>query len=249
MRIGVLGCGHVSDLYFAGLELHDFLEVVACADMDRARAEAKAAEHGVPRACVPDELLADPEVELVVNLTPPQTHAETTLAAMSAGKHVWSEKPLATTLEDGRTLLTAARDAGVRLGCAPDTWLGGGLQTAIKLVRDGWLGESIAGGVALVTEHGYEHFHPEVHAFYRTGPVLDLGPYYVSALAAMLGRVARVTGLGRATFPERVVGVGPRRGERIPVEVPTHVAGVLEFESGPIVNLLISWDVWATTLP
>jgi predicted dehydrogenase len=248
MRIGVLGCGHVSDLYFAGLELHDFLEVVACADLDRARAEAKAAEHGVPRACVPDELLADPEVELVVNLTPPQTHAETTLAAMSAGKHVWSEKPLATTLEDGRTLLTAARDAGVRLGCAPDTWLGGGLQTAIKLVRDGWLGESIAGGVALVTEHGYEHFHPEVHAFYRTGPVLDLGPYYVSALAAMLGRVARVTGLGRATFPERVVGVGPRRGERIPVEVPTHVAGVLEFESGPIVNLLISWEAWRSVL-
>jgi predicted dehydrogenase len=249
MRIGILGCGHVSGQYFAGLEPFEHLEIVAVADLDRARAEAVAAERGVARACLPDELFADPAVELVVNLTPPQAHAETSLAAMRAGKHVWSEKPLATTLEDGRALLTAAREAGVRLGCAPDTWLGGGLQTAIKLLEDGWLGKSIAGGVALVTEHGYEHFHPEVHAFYRTGPVLDLGPYYVSALAVMLGPVARVTGMGHATFPERVVGVGPRRGERIPVEVPTHVAGVLEFESGPIVNLLISWDVWATSLP
>jgi len=249
MKIGILGCGHVSDQYFAGLAQHDFLEVVACGDLDRARAEAKAAEHGVARAWLPDELLADDEVELVVNLTPPQAHAAASLAAIGAGKHVWSEKPLATTLEDGRAVLEAGKAAGVRVGCAPDTILGGGLQTAMKLVADGWLGDTIAGGVALVTEHGYEHFHPDVAAFYRTGPALDLGPYYVTALVAMLGRVARVTAFSRATFPERVAGVGPRRGERIPVEAPTHVAGVLEHRSGAIVNLLVSWDVWATHLP
>ncbi len=251
VKIGILGCGHVSDQYFEGLALHDSLTVVACADLDGARAEQKAAEHGVPRACSPGELLADAEVELIVNLTPPQAHAQVSLAAIEAGKHVWSEKPLATNLEDARVLVDAAAGAGVRLGCAPDTFLGGGLQTAIKLVDDGWIGDTIAGGVAMVTEPGYESWHPDVAAFYREGggPILDLGPYYVAALVAILGPVARVTSMARATFPERTVGVGPRRGERIPVEVPTHVTGALEFETGAIVTLLVSWDVWATNLP
>jgi predicted dehydrogenase len=251
VQIGILGCGHVSDQYFEGLALHDSLAVVACADLNHARAEQKAAEHGVPRACSPDELLADARVELIVNLTPPQTHAEVSLAAIEAGKHVWSEKPLAANLADGRALVDAADRAGVRLGCAPDTFLGGGLQTAIKLVDDGWIGDTIAGGVAMVTEPGYEGWHPDVAAFYREGggPILDLGPYYVAALVAILGPVARVTSMARATFAERTVGVGPRRGERIPVEVPTHVTGALEFESGAIVTLLVSWDVWATNLP
>jgi predicted dehydrogenase len=251
VRIGILGCGHVSDQYFEGLALHDSLAVVACADLDRARAEQKAAEHGVPRACLPDELLADAGLELIVNLTPPQAHAEVSLAAIESGKHVWSEKPLATNLEDARALVDAAERAGVRLGCAPDTFLGGGLQTAIKLVDDGWIGDTIAGGVAMVTEPGYESWHPDVAAFYREGggPILDLGPYYVAALVAILGPVARVTSMARATFPERIVGVGPGRGERIPVEVPTHVTGALEFDSGAIVTLLVSWDVLATNLP
>jgi len=251
VKIGILGCGHVSDQYFEGLALHDFLTIVACADLDRPRAEQKAAQHGVPRACTPEELLADPEVELVVNLTPPQVHAEVSLAAIEAGKHVWSEKPLATNLEDAREVVDAATRAGVRLGCAPDTFLGGGIQTAIKLVDDGWIGPTIAGGVAMVTEPGYEIWHPDVASFYREGggPALDLGPYYVAALVAILGPVARVTSVTRATFAERIVGLGPRRGERIPVEVPTHVTGSLEFESGPIVTTLLSWDVWATNLP
>jgi len=251
MRIGVLGCGHVSDQYFQGLALHDLLEVAACADLDRARAEQKATQHGVPRACSPDELLADPEVDLVVNLTPPQAHAEASLAAIEAGKHVWSEKPLATNLEDARRVVDAAATAGVRLGCAPDTFLGGGIQTAIKLVDDGWIGDVIAGGVALVTEPGYESWHPDVASFYRAGggPALDLGPYYVAALVAILGPVRRVTGIARPTWPERTVGIGPRRGERIPVEVPTHVTGTLEFDSGALVTALMSWDVWATRLP
>jgi predicted dehydrogenase len=251
VKIGILGCGHVSDQYFEGLALNDLLAVVACADLDRARAEQKAAQHGVPRACAPDEMLVDPEIELVVNLTPPQAHADVSLAAIEAGKHVWSEKPLATKLEDAREVVDAATRAGVRLGCAPDTFLGGGIQTAIKLVDDGWIGPTIAGGVAMVTEPGYEIWHPDVASFYREGggPALDLGPYYVAALVAILGPVARVTSLTRATFSERIIGVGPRRGERIAVEVPTHVTGALEFEGGPIVTLLMSWDVWATHLP
>jgi len=251
MKIGIVGCGNVSDQYFEGIALHDFLTVVACADLDLERAQAKAAQHRVERACSPDELLEDPDVELVVNLTPPHAHAPASMAVIRAGKHLWSEKPLATNLEDARELVDAAAAAGVRLGVAPDTFLGGGLQTAIKLVDDGWLGDAIAGGVAMVTEHGYETWHPDVASFYGKGggPLMDLGPYYVTALVAMLGPVKRVTGLTRATFPERTIGVGPRRGERIPVEVPTHVTGALEFESGPLVTLLVSWDVWATNLP
>jgi predicted dehydrogenase len=251
VKIGILGCGHVSDQYFEGIALHESLAIVACADLDPARAEQKAAEHGVPRACRPDELIVDPEVDLVVNLTPPQAHAAVSRDALHAGKHVWSEKPLATNVGDACELVATAAKADLRLGCAPDTFLGGGIQTAIKLVDDGWIGDTITGGVAMVTEPGYESWHPDVSSFYREGggPLLDLGPYYVTALVAMLGRVRRVTSLARTTFPERVIGVGPRRGERIPVEVPTHVTGALEFHSGPIVTLLVSWDVLATNLP
>ena len=251
VNIGILGCGNVSDRYFDGLARHEFLTVVACADLDRDRAEEKAARQGIARVRAPDELMADPEVELLVNLTPPQVHAAASMDAVSSGKHVWSEKPLAASLADAGELLRAADAAGVRLGCAPDTFLGGGIQTAIKLLDDGWLGDIITGGVAMVTEPGYETWHPDVASFYRQGggPLLDLGPYYVTALVAMLGPVARVTSLTRTTFPERTIAVGPRRGERVGVEVPTHVTGALEFEQGPVVTLLVSWDVLATNLP
>ena len=250
VSVGILGCGHVSDQYLDGCSLFDGIRVVACADLDVDRARAKAAAHGVPAACSPPELLADPGVELVVNLTPPLQHAAAGLEAMRMGKHVWSEKPLAATLEDARELLETARGSGLRLGCAPDTFLCGGLQAAARLVDEGWIGEPVA-AVAFVSEHGYEHFHPDVDAFYGPGggPALDLGPYYVTSLVTTLGPVARVSGCGRASFPERVRGAGPRRGEPIRVEVPTHVSGVLELESGALATVLMSWDLWSTRLP
>ena len=249
MRVAILGCGHVSDQYFAGLR-REPLELVACADLDLNRAEQKAAEHSVPRACSPDELMADPDVDLVVNLTPPLAHADVSLTALRAGKHVWSEKPLAATLEQARELVAAAEETGLRLGCAPDTFLGGGLQTSIKLIDDGWIGDPVAGAIC-VSEVGYEHFHPDVAAFYGPGggPALDLGPYYVTALVAMLGPVARVTGLSRATFSERTILTGPRRGQPIPVQVPTHLTGALELASGALVTVLMSWDIASTHLP
>jgi predicted dehydrogenase len=250
VNVGILGCGHVSDQYFRGLSGLAPIELVACADLDITRAEQKAAEHRVPRACSPQQLMDDPGVDLVVNLTPPLAHAQASLDAIASGKHVWSEKPLAPTLKAARELVDAASEAGVRLGCAPDTFLGGGLQTSIKLIDDGWIGEPVS-AVAMVSEHGYEHFHPAVASFYGPGggPTLDLGPYYLTALVAMLGPVARVTGFGRTTFPERTVQVGPRQGQRIPVQVPTHVTGALELVSGALVTVLMSWDIWATNLP
>jgi predicted dehydrogenase len=250
VNVGILGCGHVSDQYFEGCARLGAIDLVACADLDVTRAEQKAAEHHVPRACSPEELMEDSNVDLVVNLTPPLQHAAASLAAIRAGKHVWSEKPLAHTLDAAREVVDAAHGAGGRLGGAPDTCLGGGLQTWIKLIDDGWIGEPVA-AVAMVSEHGYEHFHPNVAPFYGPGggPALDLGPYYVTALVAMLGPVARVTGFARATFPERTILTGPRFGQRIPVQVPTHVTGALELESGVLVTVMMSWDIWATHLP
>jgi predicted dehydrogenase len=249
MRVAVLGCGHVSDLYFVGCR-REPLELMACADLDLNRAEQKAAEHSVPRACSPEELLTDPDVDLVVNLTPPLAHADVSLAAIRAGKHVWSEKPLAATLEQAREVVEAADEAGVRVGCAPDTFLGGGLQTSMKLIDDGWIGEPVAGALC-ASEIGYEHFHPDVAAFYGPGggPALDLGPYYVTAVVAMLGPIAHVTGFSRTTFSERTILTGPRRGQPIPVQVPTHVTGALELASGALVTVLMSWDVTSTRLP
>jgi predicted dehydrogenase len=250
VKVGVLGCGHVSDQYLIGCAGLESLEVVACADLDLNRAEQKAAEHSVGRACTPEQLLADPDVELVVNLTPPRSHPEVSLAAIRAGKHVWSEKPLAVTLDEAAELVDAAAAAGVRLGCAPDTFLGAGIQTSIKLIDDGWIGEPVA-AVACVSEHGYEHFHPEVSSFYARGggPALDLGPYYMTALVAMLGPVARVTGFARQSLPGRSFQLGPRAGQPIDVQVPTHVTGALELETGALVTVLLSWDIWATHLP
>ncbi|MEA2331198.1 MAG: hypothetical protein QOH58_1336 [Thermoleophilaceae bacterium] len=221
INVGILGCGHVSDQYFRGCSRFDVVRLVACADLDLARAERKAAEHGVPRACSPHELLDDPAVDLVVNLTPPLAHAEASLAAIRSGKHVWSEKPLAATLEAAREVVEAARAADVRVGCAPDTFLGGGLQTSLKLIDDGWIGAPVA-AVALVSEHGYEHFHPDVDSFYGPGggPALDLGPYYVTALVAMLGPVARVCGFARATFPERTPWPASAPGSASPCGCP-----------------------------
>lgn len=250
VNVGVLGCGQISDQYLRGCARFDLLRVLACADLDPARARVRAAEHSVPRACSPDELIADPEIDLVVNLTPPQAHAETSLAIVRAGKHVWSEKPLAASLEEASRLLDAAAEAGVRVGCAPDTFLGGALQTSIKLVKEGWVGEPVA-AAALVSEHGYEHFHPHVEFFYAPGggPALDLGPYYVTALVALLGPVARVTAFAQSPAEERIVPAGPRRGDRIPVRVPTHVTGALELAGGAVATVLMSWDIWATHLP
>ena len=250
MKVGILGCGHVSDQYLLGCAELESLDVVACADLDLNRAEQKAAEHSVGRACTPEQLLADPDVELIVNLTPPRSHAEVSLAAIQAGKHVWSEKPLAVTLDEAAELIEAAASAGVRLGCAPDTFLGAGLQTAMKLIQGGWIGDPVA-GVACVSEHGYEEFHPEVSSFYARGggPALDLGPYYVTALVAMLGPVARVTGFAREGLPGRCFQLGPRAGQPIDVQVPTHVSGVLELDGGLLVTVLFSWDLGATNLP
>ncbi len=250
VKVGIIGCGNISGAYFKGCAAFPILDVVACADLDMDVAKAKAAENGV-RACTVDALLADREIEIVVNLTIPRAHAQVNLAAIDAGKNVHTEKPFAVRKEDGKQVLDAAGERGLLTGSAPDTFLGGGIQTCRKLIDDGWIGEPVA-ATAFMLSHGPENWHPNPDFFYQLGggPMFDMGPYYLTALVSLLGPVRRVTGSTRISSPERVIGNRERRfGEKIPVEIPTHLAGVLDFAGGAVGTMVTSFDVWAHNLP
>jgi predicted dehydrogenase len=247
LRVGVVGCGNISDAYLTRAAEFDALTVVACADVDPARTAAQAARYGV-RPMTPDALLADEAVDLVINLTPPLAHASISLAALAAGKHLYSEKPIGVTLEEGRRVVAAGEAAGRRVGSAPDTFLGGGHQLARRMVDEGVIGRPIAGTIWFAS-HGMEHWHPDPRAFYTRGggPVLDIGAYYVSAMVNLIGPVRRVTALAGRGFAERLVTTegSALRGSTVKVEVDTHVAGALEFASGAVVGFVKSWDLYA----
>lgn len=244
MKVGIIGCGNISQAYFDGSRIFNMLEIVACADVNPAAAKAKAEQNKV-RAMTVDELMADREIGLVINLTIPQAHAEVTLRALEAGKHVHGEKPLAVTREEGQAIIRKAREKGLRVGSAPDTFLGGGLQTCRKLIDEGALGRPVA-GTAFMMGHGPEGWHPNPAFFYRkgAGPMFDMGPYYVTALVHLLGPVRRVTALTKASFSERVAGCAELKGIKITVEVPTHYSGTLEFHNGTVITMVMSFDVW-----
>lgn len=243
--VGLVGCGVISSIYLENARRFQEFEIVAVADLDRARAEAQAAKFGVPRVCTVEELLADPAVEIVLNLTVPKAHTEIGMAALAAGKHLYSEKPLTIERDDAAKLLQTARSRNLLVGSAPDTFLGGGLQTCRKLIDDGAIGEPVAATASMFSS-GPESWHANPAFFYEYGggPLLDMGPYYVTALVSLLGPVRRVTGSARASFSERTVGSEPLKGQKIPVTVPTHVAATLDFESGAIATLMTTFDVW-----
>jgi predicted dehydrogenase len=250
LNVGLIGCGKICGAYFKGSKPYTLLNIVACADMLPDRAAATAKEFHVPRACTVDELIADPNVDVVLNLTVPNAHAAINIAAIAAGKSVYTEKPFATNREDCVRTLAAARQRNLRVGSAPDTFLGGGLQTCIKLVRDGAIGEPVA-ATAFMAGHGMENWHPNPDFFFQPGggPMLDMGPYYLTALVNLIGPVKRVTGMARATFPERTITSQPRYGEKIKVTTPTHITGSMEFANGALGTILTSWDVWGHHLP
>jgi predicted dehydrogenase len=249
-RVGVVGCGNISGIYFRNCAKMENLEVVACADLVREKARAAAEEYDVPKVCSTEDLLADPDVEIVLNLTIPNAHAEVALAAVEAGKHVYNEKPLAVDREDGRRVLEAARENGLRVGGAPDTFMGAGGQTCRQLIDRGAIGEPI-GAVAFLTCRGHETWHPDPEFYYKPGggPMFDMGPYYLTALINLIGPVDRVTGSTGISFPERTITSEPKHGQKIEVEVPTHVNGLLDFANGAIATVLTSFDVWAASLP
>jgi predicted dehydrogenase len=243
VAVGIIGCGNISSIYMQAGRPFPILKIVACADLEPERARAQAEKYGIPRPCSVAELLADPAVAVVVNLTVPLAHAEVALAALEAGKHVYNEKPLAVSRDDARRMLERAAARGLRVGCAPDTFLGGGLQTCRALIDQGAIGRPVAAMAAMLSS-GPERWHPNPDFFYRegAGPLFDMGPYYLTALAALLGPARTVSGSARVTHPQRVIGSGPRQGEPIPVATPSHVTALLEYDEA-VATLTTTFDV------
>ncbi|WP_114853194.1 Gfo/Idh/MocA family protein [Brachybacterium sp. YJGR34] len=248
MRIGMIGCGVISKQYLASFDVLPDVQLVAVADLDRSRAEAAVEGREGVRVLSVEELLVDPEVDTVLNLTIPAAHAEVDLKAIAAGKNVYSEKPFAVTTEEGAQVLAAAREAGVLVGSAPDTVLGTGTQTARTAIDQGVIGAPVAAMATMVTP-GHERWHPQPDFYYVPGggPLLDMGPYYIHALVTLLGPVSAVIGAGSRLRSERTIGSGPREGETIPVTTDTHVTGVLVHESGALSTLVMSFDAVASS--
>lgn len=241
--VAIVGCGNISHQYLTTLTARPEVKVVACADLDLSRAAQAAAAFGIPVHGDFDMVLAQPEVEIVVNLTVPAAHVPVALAAIKQGKHIYTEKPFAPSPAEAATVLAEARAAGVLAGGAPDTFLGAGLRTAAKLVADGRIGAPLS-AIALMQGPGPQRWHPDPEFFFGPGggPLFDMGPYYLTALAVLFGPVTRVTAVARTGFPERVIGAGPRAGQRFPVAVPTHITALLEFASGQVATVVFSFD-------
>lgn len=249
IRVGVIGCGTISEIYMKNLARFADVELAACADAIDERAREKAAAHGI-RAMRVADLLADPEIRIVLNLTVPKAHVEVALKVLEAGKSVYNEKPLTVTREDGMCITDIARARGLLVGCAPDTFLGAGLQTCRKLIDDGAIGRPVA-AVAFMLSRGVETWHPNPEFYYKPGggPMFDMGPYYLTALVNMLGPIRRVVGGAKISIPERTITSKPFAGQKINVEVPTHVTGILDFENGANATLITSFEVWRHSLP
>jgi predicted dehydrogenase len=241
--IGIVGCGNISEAYLQAASHFPILDIRGVADIQREAADARASQFGL-RARSVDELVRDPSVEIIVNLTIPAAHVDVGLQALEAGKHVYSEKPLGTTTFEARRLLDAAKRFDLRVGCAPDTFLGGSHQTCRKLVDEGAIGRPVAGSAFFMCP-GHERWHPNPAFYYAQGggPMLDMGPYYITALVNLIGPVARVSGVATQAMSERVITSEPLRGTRIDVQVATHIAGTLQFESGTVVSIAMSFDV------
>ena len=250
LNVGIIGCGAIIAQYLANFRRLDSINLVAVADLDPARAQAVADSYDGVRALGVDELLEADDVELVLNLTIPAAHAEIALKAIAAGKSVYGEKPLAATTAEARQVLEAADAAGVAVGCAPDTVLGTGIQTARKAIDDGLIGAPVSATATMATP-GHERWHPNPDFYYQPGggPLLDMGPYYVSALVTLLGPVVSVVGAASHTRNERTIGSGPRQGQKVPVAIDSHVTGVLVHASGALSTLFMSFDAVQTKSP
>ncbi|MFJ6323595.1 MULTISPECIES: Gfo/Idh/MocA family protein [unclassified Rhizobium] len=245
LGVGIIGCGNISTTYFSLSPLFKGLKVLACADINMEAARARAEEYKVKAQTI-DELLGNDELDVIVNLTIPDAHFPVSKRILEAGKHVYSEKPLVLTLEQGEELRRIAKEKGLAVGCAPDTFLGGAHQLARKFIDDGGIGR-ITSGSCHVMSPGMEMWHPNPDFFFLPGggPILDLGPYYVANLINLIGPVKRVGAMTSMASPTRTITSQPRNGEIIPVKTPTTIQALLEFVSGARITLTASWDVWS----
>jgi predicted dehydrogenase len=241
--IGLIGAGVISNTYLENLTSFPDTEVLAVGDLFPDAATTRAAEHGIPLAGGVDVVLDNPDVEIVVNLTIPAAHAEVAGQAIAAGKHVWNEKPLSLDRASGAALLKAADAAGLRVGCAPDTFLGAGLQAVSRVIQRGDIGDPLT-GLILFQSPGPESWHPNPAFLFAegAGPLFDMGPYYFTALVQQFGPVARVAAIGSKSREKRVIGSGPKAGQEFDVTVPTHVGALVQFESGQSAQAIFSFD-------
>lgn len=248
-KIGLIGVGDISNKYVDFLKQYPHIaEVYGCAARNYEKTCARAKALGIPHVYAsPDALLADPEIDVVLNLTTPDAHAKYNLAALEAGKHVYTEKPLAATFEDGKRIMALAAEKGLSVCCAPDTFLGGRVQALRAALDGGVIGRVTSGDVSMLS-HGWECFHPNVGFYYRPGggPVLDMGPYYLTALVSLLGPVEAVTAMSNRAFQQRTI---PSTGEQLDVSMDTHLAGTLRFRSGAVVSVTFTFDVWDSARP
>ena len=251
-RIGIVGCGKISGIYLKNLTsmFGSRVKLTCVTDLIEERAANASREYNLRHIKKTIDLIEDPEVDIVLNITQPLAHYEVTMQAISSKKHVYNEKPLVVKREEADAALQAAAKNNVRIGGAPDTFLGPGIQTCRKLIDEGWIGRPVS-ATAFMLNHGHEHWHPDPEFYYQVGggPMFDMGPYYLSALVNLLGPIARVSGSAQMGQKERLITSEPHNGSVIKVEVPTHIAGVLDFSAGAVGVIVTSFDIWAHSMP
>ncbi|MCL2411023.1 MAG: Gfo/Idh/MocA family oxidoreductase [Treponema sp.] len=251
LKIGVAGIGNISKIYLDNLTgmFGKKVKLAAVTDVALNRAEKASADYNVKEFKSLDDML-NSDIDILLNITPPKYHFEIACAAVKAGKHIFNEKPFCTKREEAEEILKLAKEKDVRVGSAPDTFLGAGIQTCRKLIDDGWIGKPVA-ATAFIMNHGPEHWHPAPDFFYKDGggPMFDMGPYYLTALISLLGPVARVCGSAKISTPTRTITNQYQFGKTINVDVPTHIAGVLDFKNGAVGTLITSFDVYSHSLP
>ena len=251
IKVGVIGCGNISDIYLSNAAWLSEIEVVGVTDLRLEMAQKQAEKYGIAQVYDSIEaLLADPEIEMVLNITHPAAHGIVAQQVVEAGKSVYNEKPLTLTRAEGKKLVETAKANGVLVGCAPDTFLGAGHQTARKLIDDGAIGNIVSANVFMVG-WGMEMWHPNPDFYFKPGggPMFDMGPYYLTDLVFLMGAVSSVSGMVTTGRKQRTITSEPLNGTLIDVEVPTHVSGLMQFESGAIGTLIMSFDVAGSTLP
>jgi len=250
VKVGLVGSGFISGIYLENSKVFNSFDVVACADLLIERAQGRAEGYGVPKVCSTEEIMVDSEIEIVLNLTTPDGHHKVAKQAIEAGKSVYNEKPLSIDLADGKELVDLAKENKVLIGGAPDTFLGGGIQTCRKIIDDGWIGKPVA-VTAFMTCPGHESWHPDPEFYYKKGggPMFDMGPYYLTALVNLVGPIRQVKASTKITFDERTITSEPRNGTKIKVDVPTHVAGIMDFYNQATGVIITSFDVWSAQLP
>jgi predicted dehydrogenase len=251
-RIGIAGAGDISGIYIRNLGdlFGGVADIGGISAGHPASAQRAADKYGLNAYESTDAMLADPDIDIILNLTPPTTHFSVAKAALAAGKHVYNEKPLSAGRDQAAELLALARERNLRIGCAPDTFMGAGLQTARKALDDGWIGRPLA-ATAFFASHGVEHWHPNPDFFYQegAGPLFDMGPYYLTALVSLLGPAASVSGNATTNFATRTIAGGKRQGETIEVSTTTHYEAILNFANGVTATMIMSFDIWAHSLP